>query len=624
MTETLIDIPELITGSDCSGVGALDQALNALGIKQRKLFACDMDKFSRQTYVYNYGTQEDWDLLKHPDVMFIDNVYYREYNSKDNKKPTQEEWDIVRETEEEVARRFSFYFPWNMYSRQIPTEPLDFYGSTVPCQAFSMAGKRDGEADRRGILFYNSHEFIQKNKPRAFFFENVKGLLSDDKGNPKDEIGRTFRRWLDFLGGKSVNGNPVIFPHPESVPYHIYWAVLNSKDFGVPQNRERVFIFGIRDDEDNDYKFPKPVHLKKRLRDILEQNVEDKYFLSDEMLEGFMAHADRHSEKGNNFGFDTVDVDGVSNTITNPGKLRQTDNYIKEGYINQDTQSAQVFSEEGISPTIQAGTKGYCNGYVKETAPEIIKAGQITKEGMHESSGRVYDTDGIAPTITAKQGGGHEPYIEVKGAAIRGRYVNDPKSRKSGQETKQILEINANPDISNTLTTVEKDNVILVKSNTKKGYEEATIRDSINIAQLNSKTRRGRVGSGVANTLETSSNQAVVVPNDQVTESDDATIIGYTRDAKGKVTSRHEKDVANTITGSTGGGGTTDQFLKVGYRIRRLTPRECFRLMGFPDSFTWPVSDSQAYKQSGNSIVIHVLKAGIKKLPFIKNYQNHG
>ena len=118
-----------------------------------------------------------------------------------------------------------------------------------------MAGKREGS-----VLFYNSHEFITKNKQRYFIFENVKGLLSHEKG-------RTFQIWLDMLGGKSVNGNPVIFPREDSTPYHIYHQVLNAKHYGVPQNRERVFIVGIRDDADNIFQFPKPFHLAKKLKD---------------------------------------------------------------------------------------------------------------------------------------------------------------------------------------------------------------------------------------------------------------------------------------------------------------------------------------------------------------------
>ena len=214
-------------GSDFSGVGAFEQAMIRLGIEYKTVFACDMDKYARQTYIENYGE---------PD-----------------------------------------YYPENVYDREIPKEPLDIYMTSPPCQAFSIAGKKKGEADKRGVLFYNSHEFIIKNRPRYFIFENVKGLLSDDNG-------KTFQRWIDYLA-KSVNGNPMIFPHEESAKYHVYHAVLNSKDYGVPQNRERVFIVGIRDDKDNSFRFPKVQHLTKKIKDVLQDDVDEKFLLNENQLE---------------------------------------------------------------------------------------------------------------------------------------------------------------------------------------------------------------------------------------------------------------------------------------------------------------------------------------------------
>ena len=116
-------------GSDFSGVGAFDQSLRRLNIDYKTVFSCDMDKYARQTYIHNYGE---------PD-----------------------------------------YYPENVYDRDIPNESLDIYMTSPPCQSFSLAGKRKGEDSKNGVLFYNSHEFIIKNNPRYFIFENVKGLLSD-------------------------------------------------------------------------------------------------------------------------------------------------------------------------------------------------------------------------------------------------------------------------------------------------------------------------------------------------------------------------------------------------------------------------------------------------------------
>lgn len=396
-------------GSDFSGVGAFNQALNRLGIKYEEVFACDVDKYARQTFIENYGEPK--------------------------------------------------YYPTNVYDREIPRESLDIYMTSPPCQAFSLAGKRKGEDDDRGVLFYNSHEFITKNKPRYFIFENVKGLLSDAKG-------RTFQIWLDMLGGKSVNGNPVIFPREDATPYHVYWKVLNAKNYGVPQNRERVFIIGIRDDQDNNFNFPKEQHLTKRLKDVLENDVDEKYFLSEKMINSF---------------------------INRP----QSENY-------------------PFNPLTESSNYTQC------------------------LTARYYKL------------GATDPYIKIKSA-------------------------------------------------TKKGYEIATENYSINFSVPNSETRRGRVGKEVAQTLDTQCNQGVIQPvqlgqSEQTFAFKNGTIIGK------------ENQEAFTIRCSQPNG------VKVNKNIRRLTPRECFRLMDFPDTFKMPCSDTQMYKQAGNSIVVSVLAEIIKKL----------
>jgi len=512
------------TGSDFSGVGAFDQALSRLGIEQDKLFACDMDKYARQTYVLNYGDPK--------------------------------------------------YYPENVYDREIPSDSLDIYMTSPPCQSFSLAGKRQGENSDKGVLFYNSHEFIVKNKPRYFIFENVKGLLSDDGG-------KTFQRWIDYLGGKTVNGNPVIFPHENSVPYHVYYQVMNAKHYGVPQNRERIFIIGIRDDSDNEFSFPKPFHLVKRLKDVLESEVDEKYFLSDKMMEGLIKSGDK-------------------------------------SFINQDTQASKVFSENGEAPNICAGTHGYANGYV-----------------------------------------------ETKIGAIRGRNPTNPLSRVSGLPTEQMLEINEN-GTSNALTTVQKDNVVVIKfqrteeakqkrkqsisntgkdtgnfsdrqmiaveqdyidailaspnpqkegliiipANNSKGYDIAEEEeDSINFSNPNSETRRGRVGHGVAQTLDTTCNQGVLVKSK---EEKDPVIVHNIYGGFNEDEPRYFHDYSPAIRTSAGGGHLPSAIIN--QRIRRLTPAECFRLMDFNDDFKWDVSDSQAYKQAGNSIVVNCLVEIISKL----------
>ena len=437
------------TGSDFSGVGSFDQALIKLGLDQEKIFACDMDKYARKSYILNYGEPK--------------------------------------------------YFPKNVYNREIPKEPIDLYMTSPPCQSFSFAGKRKGENDDRGILFYNSQEFIKKNNPRYFIFENVKGLISDAKG-------KTFQTWIDMLGGKSINGNPVIFKHTEAVDYHVYYKVLNAKHFGVPQNRDRVFIIGIRDDSDNNFNWPKPIRLTKKLKDVLEPKVDSKYYLSNKLITGFINHNAKNKSKGNGFGFELSCIEKAAKSITTRSGSRNTDNFIKEGFINQDTQASTVASVEGVSNNLCAGTHGYANGYVK--------------------IGRII-----------------------------GRNPENTKSRISGKETIQILELNKK-ETSNALTTVQKDNVVVqlnksTESNGSQPYKQNRIYDSNTISP-----------------------------------------------------------VLDTECGRPG--------YKTDLNIRRLTPLECFRLMGFPDEFIkntkGEISDTQLYKQAGNSIVVDVLSAIIEKL----------
>ena len=363
-------------GSDFSGVGAFNQALNRLGIDYKEVFACDMDKYARHTYIHNYGEPQ--------------------------------------------------YYPSNVYEREIPAESLDIYMTSPPCQAFSLAGKRLGKEDKRGILFFNSLEFIQVNKPRFFIFENVKGLLSDNGG-------KTFSEWVNLLGGKSVNGSPVLFAYDDAVNYHLYWQVLNAKHHGVPQNRERVFLIGIRDDADNNFRFPAEEHLTKRLKDVLESEVDEKYFLSEKMLDWITQHREK-IDSSNNF----------------PANLLKESACIPAVYHKMSAESIFVTS---------ATSKGY------EGATEVIQ--------LNEN----------------KESGGKQPY-----------------------QQNRVYNING-------------------------------INPALNAGQQN-------WGGNIINTSQ----------------------------------------------------------------IRRLTPRECFRLMDFPDTFTWPVSDSQAYKQAGNSIVVNVLYKILKNL----------
>jgi DNA (cytosine-5)-methyltransferase 1 len=470
-------------GSDFSGVGAFNQALDSLNIVYKTVFACDWDKYARQTYIHNYGE---------PD-----------------------------------------YYPSDVYDRKIPKESLDIYMTSPPCQAFSLAGKRKGEKDKRGILFYNSHEFIVKNKPRYFIFENVKGLLSDDSG-------KTFNRWLDYLGGKSVNGNPVIFPLGDATPYHIYHKVLNAKNYGVPQNRERVFIVGIRDDSDNNFNWPKPFPLVKRLKDVLETDVDEKYYLSDKMI-NYLHHRNENTIYGKG-KLKLRDGNDTASCITkSSSSLDISDNIIKIGNTNPsgNGMNGNVFDAKGISPTLSTN-KG-----------EGIKVIGNLKGDKGHNVQNYYGIEGIAPTVMENHGNVTKVMIAHVSRSEEGKRLRK-ESMVNGKDftpfqAKQISFKES--DVMNCITTATtKDN--LVKIGAIRG------RGNNNTQQLEIN------GTGNSNSITT-------VQKDNVVVSD---------------------------------------------KIRRLTPRECFRLMDFPDTFTWPVSNSQAYKQAGNSIVVAVLAVVISKL----------
>lgn len=327
-----------------------------------------------------------------------------------------------------------------------------------PCQDLSIAGKRKGLDGARSGLFFHYVRILKEKQPRYFIWENVKGALSSNSGAD----------FASVLNSFSEAG------------YSCTWQILNAKYFDVPQNRERVFVIGVRGE---------PL--------------------------------------GEVFSFG--EATGAINT----------------GHEQSNTEVASTLRSR------------YGNG----TGSHIKQLNNPT-----HSNNRVYGSDGVAPTLNTMQGGMRQPFI----VAQRGRYKENPKLRIAGLPTTQMIEPNQE-GISNTLSTVQKDNMVFIPEATSRGYIEATVGDSINLSMPHSATRRGRVGRGIAQTLDTGMQQ-------------------YTLN----------------ITG----------------RIRRLTPLECERLMGWLDNHTKygktekgevvEISDSQRYKMCGNGVVANVVEALIK------------
>lgn len=333
---------------------------------------------------------------------------------------------------------------------------LIMHGS--PCQDFSVAGKNAGGDEGSGTrssLLYETLRIVEKVQPDIVIWENVKNLLSKrHKHNHEAYIQR-----MSDMGYDSIT------------------QILNAKDYGVPQNRERVFTLSIKIGSKlvKSYTRPEPRLLELKLKDILEDEVEERYYLTDEQVASFVASTERAKAKGNGFKFEPFEreEEKVMHAVLSRAGSRQTDNFIREG----------------------------CVGRV-----EAINGHDILK--------RVYGTDGCSPTISTMQGGNREPKI------------------------------------------------VAIKTANKKGYDMATDGDGIDLAYPQSAAPRGRVGHGVAKTIPTGDSQ-----------------------------------------------GTLD-----GFRIRKLTPRECWRLMGFDDADfdkaqAAGISNTQLYKQAGNSIVVNCLEA---------------
>lgn len=190
-------------------------------------------------------------------------------------------------------------------SKKYIPDGFDVLCAGFPCQAFSIAGKRGGFEDTRGTLFYDVAEIIKRKKPKAFFLENVKGLRSHDKGKTLQTIINVLRNDLGYF-----------VPDPQ---------IINAKDFGVPQNRERIYIVGFSKDTGIDsFTYPTPLTEKKVFEDVKESEVvPTNYYLSTQYLQTLRNHKTRHENKGNGFGFEIIPDDGIANAIVVGGMGRE-------------------------------------------------------------------------------------------------------------------------------------------------------------------------------------------------------------------------------------------------------------------------------------------------------------
>ena len=430
----------------------------------------------------------------------------------------------------------------------IPTHDLFTY--SFPCTDISVAGKQEGlieGSNTKSSLLWECKRIISHCKPKYLLMENVKNLIGKKH---KDQ----FLLWCDYL---------------EGLGYKNFYQVLNAKHFNIPQNRERVFMVSILDSE-AEYTFPSPMPLNKKLKDVLETNVDKKYYLSKEIQDRFIQ----------------TKVDDGSNNIIGTTKPPQ----------RTIGQRDLVYSKEGIMGTLVATDYKQPKQILDELKDvKIEQVGTLDIKG-HDVIKRVYSVEGLSPTLNAMTGGNRQPKIleankiEYNGKTVelpcvgasRGRNPLNPSDRTSGIHLEQRLEVNTD-GVSNTITTVQKDNyvieddTVLIPQATKKGYIELKTPGIADLSYPNSKTRRGRVQEeGKVSPTLTASNQELCYI---------------------------EKEVNS-------------------FKIRKLTPRECLRLMGVSDSdidkmIGAKLSNTQLYKLAGNSIVVPVLE-GIFRQLFMK------
>lgn len=408
-----------------------------------------------------------------------------------------------------------------------------------PCQDISIAGKMEGikEGTRSG-LYYEGYKILKAKRPKYSIIENVKNLTS-----------QRFKIQFDS-----------ILNDIKELGYTNYWKVLNAKDYGVPQNRERVFIVSIRNDIDrNSFIFPSPVELKLKLKDVLEDKVDERFYLTESGI----------------------------------GRLIKKNNKLIKDCQNPNISSCLIAGYHKMS--------GSNNQYIAESDEVERITGLFDTNKSKHQAGSIYNPNGLSPTLTTMDNGGHkQPYI-------------------------------------------------LVKEGTKKGYAEAMEGDSINYSYPNSMTKRGRIGKEVSQTILTTPSIAVLENTNKLiclnnkdkkwsvqdriydTEGISATVTAS--EFKPKIAERKMfnpyndkeiKDIAPTQTANCGNSYSSAAVLisedcTTFMRIRKLTPLECWRLMGFDDKDFYKakdagISDTQLYRQAGNSIVVNVLEKIIEGL----------
>ena len=440
---------------------------------------------------------------------------------------------------------------------------FDYMTYSFPCTDISVSGKQEGieRGQTRSGLLYECEKIIEVKRPKYLLMENVKNLVGKKFREQFDE----WCKYLEELGYTN---------------YHNNYKCLNAKDFGIAQNRERIFMWSVLG-EHKEYEFPKGEKLTKKLKDFLDKDVEEKYYLSKEIQQRFKQ-----------IGTD----DGSGNIIGTTAPEFRT--------IGQRD---RVYGRYSIAPSLSA--TDYKQPKQIIDYPKLVGGfGEINFGKQYRQGNRVYDSEGIAMCLTAQPlgntGGNSYLYkVDYLNGAIRGRY-------NENGDIEQQLELR-DDGVTNTITSVQKDNVVVINERETFKYEPSG--ENV-IGQMcgdlwerrHEQTRRVYDVETVSPTMPTCSGggqHPKILEHNTVCEQRCDEGLRFFKD-----------NICGTVRTIDAGGDKRIIETIPSFRIRKITPREALRLMGVSENDidkmqSVGLSDSSLYKLAGNSIVKQCLDA---------------
>ncbi len=593
-----------------AGIGSQAKALQNLGVDFEKWVISEWEANATKSYKAIHCENDNTDYSKRLNQKELINALFSMGISNDGKEPMALN-QIARKNEKWLRDTYNAYKATHNISnlmmaagRELNIVDVENYiyilTYSFPCQDLSIAGKQagmtKGSKTRSGLLWEVERLLKEsENLPQVLLMENVTQVHNNK--NSAD-----FQKWLDVL---------------ESLGYSNYYSDLNAKDYGVPQNRNRCFMVSLLGNYS--YTFPLPIPLSKRLKDILETDVDEKYYVSNE-LSKFVTDTFRIQKK-----YTTVNAD-----IAIPLKARDyanwNGNFITDDEVIGSTQkNAYRGSLDGPGPALTSAM-GEGGGNIPMIKQIVEDGDSIDIAFPNSTTRRGRNIKGMAHTITSQNNSqvvvvddtyksrekrkydvcpalrssrsGFKVQTEPCIAASRGRNPDNPNDRTAGIELEQRLEIKTD-GTSNTLTTIQKDNLV-VEPIIYDDYNSRIPKEQAVIGTLTTNIGNRAKGNGIK----------LIEP-----------VCINSKDETGKQPSLsdriYESDAISTAI-------TTSQFFMPNYminncRVRKLTPKECLRLMTFDDADyekikAAGISDSAIYKQAGNSIVVKVLMAIFKEL----------